>query len=117
MLLSKSSFKIGNPLEDKSSAILIRGIFVNLLNPKLTLFFFSFFPQYISPNSSDYTVKSLLYGFVFMLLTFIIFIGYGALAGTTRNFIIGSPKRMDIILKIFGIIIIFFAIQLSLSSI
>lgn len=52
-----------------------------------------------------------------MILTFLVFIGYGLLAGVTNKFFINSPKRISLLQKIFGIIFIAFAIQLAFSSI
>lgn len=96
--------------------IVTRGILINLLNPKLTLFFFSFLPQYVSTNSDSYIKTALLLGLVFMFITLIVFIGYGLLAGFMKSFLVNSPKRVKSIQNVFGIIFIIFAVKLSLSS-
>ena len=71
-----------SPLAHSTSGIIWRGLLINLLNPKLTLFFFSFLPQYISHGSKNYIQQGFILGLVFMLLTLLIFICYGILAGT-----------------------------------
>lgn len=115
MLFSKNGLEFGKVLTDEKPTIIIRrGILINLLNPKLTLFFFTFIPQYVSSESQYYVIECLLYGCVFMMLTFVIFIGYGMLAGTAKT-LINSPNLMNLVQKLFGIIFIVFAIQLSLS--
>lgn len=116
MIRSKISFELANSKsEEKSSTIIRSGILINLLNPKLTLFFFSFLPQYAKSTSNNYITECLLYGFAFMIITLFVFIGYGLLAGITNKFFINSKKRISILQKIFGIIFIVFAIQLAFS--
>lgn len=116
MILSKTKLELENmKTEYNSVSIVRRGILINLLNPKLTLFFFSFLPQYINSNGEDYVIESLIYGLTFMLLTLVVFIGYGILAGTAKKLIIRSPKKMNLLEKFFGIIFVIFAVQLALS--
>jgi threonine/homoserine/homoserine lactone efflux protein len=52
-----------------------------------------------------------------MLLTFIVFIGYGTLAGSAKKFIEKSTRTTSILQKCFGLIFVIFAIQLGFSSI
>lgn len=118
MMRSKASFDLANnKSEGKVSTIIRSGILINLLNPKLTLFFFSFLPQYAKSISDNYISECLLYGFTFMVITLLVFIGYGLLAGITNKFFINSPKRISLLQKIFGITFIIFSIQLAFSSI
>lgn len=117
MIVSKTSFEVANcKSEEKVSTIIRSGILINLLNPKLTLFFFSFLPQYVKSTRDNYMVECLFYGFAFMILTLLVFIVYGLLAGITNNFFMNSPKRISMLQKIFGIIFVIFSIQLALSS-
>lgn len=102
--------------ESNTPAIIRRGILINLLNPKLTLFFFSFLPQYVSSDSTNYMAKSALLGILFMALTFIVFVGYGILAGTAKTWICRSPKQMSFIQKCFGVTFIVFAAKLALEK-
>ena len=50
---------------------------VNVLNPKLSIFFLAFLPQFVSPTEPDATARMLGLSAVFMLLTFVVFVGYG----------------------------------------
>lgn len=117
LIRSSSKLDLENAkTQDKPGPIVVRGILINLLNPKLTLFFFSFLPQYISLHEEGYLMESVLYGLTFMLVSLIVFIAYGVLAGAAKNFIIHSPKRVNVLQKIFGLIFVIFAVQLALSS-
>lgn len=102
--------------ENHFTAIICRGILLNLLNPKLTVFFFSFLPQYVSLNSENYVIKSLLYGLLFMIVTLIVFCGYGVLAEMAKKLLVGCPRRMHLLQVCFGIIFIIFAVQLVVTT-
>ena len=74
-----------------ASRIVARGILVNLLNPKLTIFFVAFLPQFIDPTTTDQLTPMLGLSGVFMVLTLVVFTGYGAFAAGVRRHIIERP--------------------------
>tara|TARA_R110000824_G_scaffold5819_1_gene26752 strand:+ start:746 stop:1354 length:609 start_codon:yes stop_codon:yes gene_type:complete len=78
------------------------GVLLNLLNPKLSLFFLAFLPQFVSANTPDTTGEMTLLGLIFMAMTFAVFAIYGCFAGTMRRHIIERPKVMGIIGKSFA---------------
>jgi threonine/homoserine/homoserine lactone efflux protein len=67
---------------------------VNLLNPKLTIFFLAFLPQFVAVNEAHVTTRMLELGAVFMAITFAIFVVYGVLAASVRDQVIGRPRVM-----------------------
>lgn len=67
---------------------------VNLLNPKLTIFFLAFLPQFVAVNEVHVTARMLELGAVFMAITFAIFVVYGVLAATVRDQVISRPRVM-----------------------
>ena len=67
---------------------------VNLLNPKLTIFFLAFLPQFVAVGEAHVTTRMLELGAVFMAVTFAIFVVYGLLAASVRDQVIGRPRVM-----------------------
>ena len=89
------SFDSASPRHNlRSSAPRIAGkaVLLNLLNPKLTVFFFAFLPLFISPGTSSPIAEMVLLSAVFMAITLIIFVLYGVLASGVRQYVVDSPK-------------------------
>jgi threonine/homoserine/homoserine lactone efflux protein len=74
--------------------VIVRGVLINILNPKLTIFFFAFLPQFVSPGEPHAVVRMLGLGGVFMLATFVVFAVYGVLAASVRSHVVGRPRVM-----------------------
>ncbi|WP_430475719.1 LysE family translocator [Thalassospira lucentensis] len=70
------------------------GILLNLLNPKLSLFFLAFLPQFVSANPPDTTGEMTVLGLIFMGMTFGVFAVYGCFAAALRHRIIERPNVM-----------------------
>lgn len=74
--------------------VAVTGTLINVLNPKLSLFFLAFLPQFVSSEPSNVSAELTLLASAFMALTFIVFIGYGAFAASARDYVIQRPKVM-----------------------
>ena len=74
----------------KLASVVWKAILVNLLNPKLSVFFLSFLPLFIVPSSSSPTMQFLKLSAVFMLMTLGIFILYGLFAHAVSGYLIRS---------------------------
>ncbi len=96
--------------------IIIKAIAINLLNPKLTIFFFAFLPLFVSKNSSSPTLEMMMLSTVFMLMTFIVFALYGILASGISSYLINSVKAVKRIQQTFAVILAAFAVNLALSE-
>lgn len=76
-----------------SLGVIGRAVVLNLLNPKLTLFFLAFLPQFVVPGRPELPQFLVLSG-AFMLVTFLVFAAYGLLAGSVRQFVTTSPQAL-----------------------
>ena len=83
-------------------AVITTGITINLLNPKLTIFFVAFLPQFVPAGSPNATLHMLLLSGVFMALTFVVFALYGACAALLRDEVLARPVVVDRIRKVFA---------------
>jgi len=75
-----------------SGEIIFSAIAVNLLNPKLSIFFFAFLPQFVDAGAPDHLERMLALSAVFMLMTFVVFVGYGLFAASIRRHVISRPR-------------------------
>lgn len=71
-----------------------RGALINILNPKLSIFFLALMPPFLSGNAATATAEMVLMGAVFMALTFVIFVLYGIFAASVRDLILSSDRAM-----------------------
>ena len=110
-------FEPDSKAEQSSGArIILRGILLNLLNPKLSLFFFAFLPQFISPGSASFTVDLILLSTMFMAMTAAVFSVYGILASSIRGLISRSPRATQWIQRSFSGLLAAFAVRLALAA-
>ncbi len=72
--------------------VILTGILVNILNPKLSIFFLAFLPQFINAENGGAVSQMLTLSAVFMLMTFAVFVIYGLFAASVRDRIISSPR-------------------------
>jgi threonine/homoserine/homoserine lactone efflux protein len=92
------------------------GITINLLNPKLTVFFFAFLPQFVPPGSTHQVGRMLGLSAIFMALTFVVFVGYGALAAGVRQQVLTRPRLVSRIRKAFAGTFVLLSGRLALES-
>lgn len=72
--------------------VTVTAILINILNPKLSIFFLAFLPQFISAGETHPLPRMLELSAVFMLMTFVVFVGYGLFAAAIRDHVISRPR-------------------------
>ena len=92
----------GDTAPRSASKVILSGILINILNPKLTIFFFAFLPQFVSTSDPNAFVRMLGLSAVFMLFTFVVFGAYGVFAAAVRNHVVSRPRVMTWIRRVFA---------------
>jgi threonine/homoserine/homoserine lactone efflux protein len=104
--------------------IAARGVTLNLLNPKLSLFFLAFLPLFVAPaGASGGTTlggsplaQMLVLSLIFMAMTLVIFILYGLCAHAARTYLIGAPTRMRRLQRGFALLLAGLGLKLALAE-
>lgn len=96
-------------------AIARRGALINILNPKLSIFFLSLLTPFLSGNAATVTQETLLLGSIFMAMTFGVFALYGLFAAQARDRILGSVRAMTWLNRSFAGIFALLAGRLALE--
>jgi len=74
--------------------VILRGFLINILNPKLSIFFLAFLPQFIAVDEVYPLVRMLELSAAFMLMTFVVFVLYGLFAASVRDHVVSRPGVM-----------------------
>ena len=113
----KSAFQLDdNPSRTHALGLISKAILMNVLNPKLTIFFLAFLPQFIPANSTHVLAPMLLLSAIFMLMTLAVFVVYGLLAHTFRHFVVESARVQTFLRYGFTAAFIGLASKLALTN-
>ena len=99
-----------------ASQVITEAILINLLNPKLSIFFFAFLPQFVSVDEAQPLARMLELSAIFMLLTFAVFVGYGLFAASIRNHVISRPRVLDWMRRAFAGAFVALGAKLALTE-
>lgn len=99
-----------------AARIVRNGVLLNLLNPKLTLFFLAFLPQFVPEGTANPTHLLLGLAGAFMAMTFVVFVGYGACAAHARDHVIARPGVMVWLKRSFAGAFALLGVRLALSE-
>lgn len=115
---SASAAKIGAGRSDGPTVhrLYLRGIIMNVTNPKVSLFFLAFLPQFADPGRGSLTLQLLLLGGVFILATILVFGGIALLAGTLGEWLNRSEKTLQIMNRVAGSVFVGLALKLAITE-
>ncbi|MFF3228617.1 LysE family translocator [Nocardia suismassiliense] len=96
--------------------VITSAVLLNILNPKLTIFFFAFLPQFVPTGSPNALARMLELSAIFMLATFVVFAIYGVCAAAVRSHVISRPIVVTWMRRVFGVSFIALAGRLALQN-
>ncbi len=113
----KGALNVQAKRDSRSNLRVIRdGILINLLNPKLSIFFVAFLPQFISTAEANPLPQMLMLSGVFMAMTFLIFALYGVFAAAMRDHVVSKPNVMAWLRRSFSAAFGALAVKLALTE-
>src|SRR5438477_341537 len=96
--------------------VTITAILINLLNPKLSIFFLAFLPQFVRADDPHPLSRMLMLSAVFMLLTFVVFVGYGLFAAAIRSHVVSRPRVLTWMRRTFAAAFVALGAKLALAE-
>ncbi|RWL13582.1 MAG: LysE family translocator [Mesorhizobium sp.] len=116
-LKESGSLNVGQDVAPRSAGkVITSGILINILNPKLSIFFFAFLPQFVSTTEPRALSKMLELSTVFMLLTFVVFVGYGIFAASIRSHVVSRPMVLTWMRRTFAGAFVALGAKLALTE-
>lgn len=113
----RSAFSVqGVQRKGSAFSLMIKAFLLNILNPKLTIFFLAFLPQFVSTDAQSSLGQLLGLSAVFMAMTFVVFVIYGQLAHVFRAAVIESPRVQGWLRRSFAAAFAGLAVQLALTE-
>lgn len=92
-LQEHGALKVDDKVDARSALqVTVNAILINILNPKLSIFFLAFLPQFVRADEAHPLAEMLTLSAVFMLMTFVVFAIYGLFAAGIRDHVISRPR-------------------------
>ena len=94
-----------------------RGVIMNITNPKVTLFFLAFLPQFCAPERGSVALQVMELGLLFMLAAFLVFTAVSALGGRLAHWFNSSPRGQMLMHRVAGLVFVALAVMLIFSCV
>jgi threonine/homoserine/homoserine lactone efflux protein len=105
-----------NSAPSSARTLMVKAILLNILNPKLSIFFLAFLPQFVDPAAASALAQLLILSGVFMAMTLAVFIVYGLIAHAFRKAVIESPRVQAWLRRGFAAVFVGLGANLALSE-
>ena len=116
-LRERGGFQVEDlPRRREARRVILEAIAVNLLNPKLSIFFLAFLPQFVDSTAPDRVARMLWLSAVFMLMTFVVFVGYGVCAAAIRRHVISRPRVITWMRRSFAAAFVALGVRLAFAE-
>jgi threonine/homoserine/homoserine lactone efflux protein len=116
-LRERGALKVEQEVGARSAIqVTVTGILINILNPKLSIFFLAFLPQFVSAAEPHPLSRMLALSGVFMLMTFVVFVGYGLFAASIRDHVISRPRVLTWMRRSFAAAFVALGARLALTD-
>ena len=116
-LREHGALKVEKQLGARSAVqTIVTAILINVLNPKLSIFFLAFLPQFMSAGELHPLPRMLELSAVFMLMTFVVFVGYGLFAASIRDHVISRPRVLTWMRRSFAAAFVALGVKLAFAD-
>ena len=113
----KSAFALDSNASARGArTIMVKAFLLNILNPKLSIFFLAFLPQFVDPAAASALAQLLILSGVFMAMTFVVFIVYGFVAHAFRKAVMESPRVQAWLRRGFAVAFVGLGANLAMSE-
>lgn len=116
LVLAPAGDRAGTAAARGGPRIALRGVLINILNPKLSIFFLAFLPQFVPAGTAEPLPLMALMSAAFMAMTFVVFVGYGLMAAAVRAKVADSPRVMAWLRRSFAAVIAGLGVRLAVAQ-
>lgn len=123
LYLAYGAFKAGSSKQQDQSttanswrALYLRGVVMNITNPKVAIFFLAFLPQFVATDRGPVYAQIFQLGSLFILSSLVVFCGIAAIAGKLSAWLRRSPRAIPVMNKVAGLVFVGLAAKLATAQ-